>query len=307
MKSIYQLAFAALAVCLPLTACSDDDDYVPGEVAPADCPSVYFPMQSTYSHTFTSDETRKTFDLTVCRLEAGEAISVPVTITSDVEGFSGAATVDFAAGEKTAIYTVDCADIPVQSEYAVTVSIPDDYANPYAEGTAAVTVKSLIADWELWAENAEFTFSNYYSPIHTNIYAMRGTRRLKFENFLGSGLDLQVEVEDIDKDVTSYARMYPLNNADPYVNYYPQDAFECWYFYDQATGNWPQWSPDGTSTPQIEFALCYGYDASSNYKYTYILPDYNSGSFTFELSYTDGSSAYDYINFSYGEPLFPMF
>jgi hypothetical protein len=307
MKSIYKLAFAAIAFTLPLASCSDDDDYAPGEEVAADCPSVYFPQQGSYSYTFTSDEADKNINLKVCRLNSVGAVSVPVTITSDVEGFTGPATIEFADGQTEAVYPLSCDGIPRQSECDVTVSIPEDFTNPYAEGTSMVSVKSLVADWELWAPNALFEFSYYYASIRSDIYAMRGTRRLKIENFLGSGLDLQVNVEDIDRNVTSYARMFPLNNADPYVNYYPDDAFDCWYFYDEATGDWPVWSPDGIGTPQIKFALCYGYDASSNYKYTYILPFDNSGSFTFEFSYSDGTSGYDYVNFSYDEPLFEMF
>lgn len=308
MKSIYKLLFTALAFSLPLASCSDDDDdYAPGEEVSADCASVYFPMQSAYSYTFSSDDAEKNINLVVRRLKSAGALSVPVTLISETQGFTSASTIEFVDGETETTFSVNCESIPVKNECSVTVSIPDSYVNPYAEGTSSVTVKSIVADWELWAPGAVFTFSNYYGSVTSDIYAMPGTRNIKIENFIGSGLPLQLEVEDIDYNVTAYARLFPLNNCDPYVNYYPEDAFDCWYFLDSANEEWPQWSPDGVGQPEIQYALCYGYDAESNYKYTYILPQYFSGCFTFYFDYSDGTGGYDYVNFTYERPLFEMF
>lgn len=310
MKSLYQLVFAAIAFTLPLASCSDDDDYTPGEPEPAGSPAAYFPTQDAYSYTFTTDDENKSFDIVVKRLYAEAAVSVPVTLTSDVEGFTGAPTIEFAAGQETATYSVDCAGIPLQQECSVEISLPDDYAAIYAEGTSSVSVKSLVADWELWAPDVEFVFSSTFSPVRGNIYAMKGTRRLKFENFLNSGWDLEMEVEDRGTG-SYYAILYPLNYHSYYIDYWGEsNGYDCWYFYDPKTDYWPSWSPDNSDL-MIDYALCYEYD-DTPYRYTYLYidketPNNNVGSFTFSFDYSNGTSDWNYVNFSCGETLFEMF
>ncbi|MDE6116863.1 MAG: hypothetical protein K2G33_05060 [Duncaniella sp.] len=303
IKNIYGMAIAAVLVSLPLASCSNDDDYQPGPGVEPGNPSVYFPLQEEYSYIFGSDEQDKTFDITVKRLDSNGAVSVPVIVAEGSENsFSLPSEIQFADGESETTLKVDCSSLPTKQACTLTVSIPEAYSNPYAEGTSEVTVSSLVSDWELWAENAEFTFSYYYGTIHSDIYAMPGTYKFRIDNFLGSGIDLPFEVKD-PKD--SYATIYPLANADAYVNYYPDDAFQCWYLYDEATGDYPTWSPDGTSLPKIAYALIYTY--GDGYSYAYIRFAQRTGSFTIDTEYDDGSYNWQYVNFSYAEPLFDMF
>ncbi|MCM1503667.1 MAG: hypothetical protein NC127_00515 [Muribaculum sp.] len=306
MKSIYKLIFAGLSFAMPLVSCSDDDDYAPGEAVATDCPGVYFPVQSSYSYTFTTDDYDKSFNLTVKRLNTDGALSVPVSLTSEKEGFTAASTVEFADGQGEAIYKVDCENLPMREMVSATVTIPDSYFNTYAAGTNSVSFETIVAEWDLWAPNARFEFTDHYSPFNSDIYGMRGTRRLKIDNFLGSGLPLIVEVEDIDYSVTAYARLYPKSNFMAYDDLFSGDMYDCWYFYDRNREYWPIWSPDG-SQPEIYFAMFYGYDADSNYKYTYICPTYLEGCFTGEFTYSDDSTGYNYVYFYYDKPLFEMF
>lgn len=303
IKNIFGMAFAAMLVSLPLASCSDDDDYTPGPAVEPGNPSVYFPLQSEYSYIFSSDDDDKTFDVTVRRLDANGEVTVPVTVSANVEGgFSLPSEVRFADGETETTIKVDCSLLPTKQEYTLTLSIPESYSNPYAEGTSEVTVSSLVSDWELWAENACFSFTSYYADIYCNIYAMPGTKKFKIENFLGSGIDLPFEVDDPS---ASRSIIYPTANDDPYVNYYPEDEFQCWYLYNQETGDYPVWSPDGASSPLIEYALIYTY--GNDTPYTYIRFGRKTGQITIDTSYDDGSSSWQYVSFSYSDPLFEMF
>lgn len=303
IKHIYRMAFAAMLVSLPLASCSDDDDYTPGPEVEAGNPSVYFPLQEEYSYIFGSDDEDKTFDIIVKRLSEKGAVNVPVTVASDVEGgFTVPAEIQFADGETETVLTVDCSSLPTKQTYSLTISIPESYSNPYAEGTREVTVESLVSDWTLWAENARFSFSYYYGDIYSNIYAMPGTMKFRIENFLGSGIDLPFEVTD---PTASRSIIHPTANADSYLNYYPEDEFQCWYFYNQATGDYPVWSPDGSTEPKIAYALIYTY--GNDTYYTYIRFGRKTGQITIDAEYDDGSRNWQYVSFSYSDPLFEMF
>jgi len=301
MRKIYYIA-AALFLSLPLASCSDDDDYTPGPEPAAGCPSVYFPLQDEYSYTFSSDSPDKTMNIVVKRLDTTSALSVPVTLTSDVEGFSAPAEIKFAAGENETVLAIDCSSIPTKQEHSVSVSFDESYSNPYTEGTRTITLKALVSDWTLWAENARFKYDSYYNDTYSDIYAMPGTKKFKIENFLGSGIDLPFEVDDPS---ASYSMIIPTHNADWYVNYYPEDAFQCWYLYDQDNDGWPAWSPDGVSEPKMTYALIYSY--GDGYYYTYIRFGKRTGGVTIDASYDDGSYNWQYVTFSYSEPLFEMF
>ncbi len=306
MKSIYKMIFAGMVFAMPLVSCSDDDDYTPGEAVAADCPGVYFPVQSSYSYTFTSEDEVKTFDLKVKRMKTNGSLSVPVTLESDVEGLTGASTIEFADGQSETTYTVNCENLPLREMVDATVSIADSYINTYAAGTGSVSFEAIVAEWDLWAPNARFEFTDVYGPITCDIYGMKGTRRLKIEDFFGSHLPLIVEVEDIDYSKTAYARLYPKSNYIAYDDLFSGDMYDCWYFYDKENEYWPMWSPDGTQ-PEIAYACFYGYDADSNYKYTYICPTYLEGSFCAWIDYSNGDGGWNYANFYYDKPLFEMF
>lgn len=296
------MALSAMLFSLPLASCSDDDDYQPGPAVPEGNPSVYFPLQESYSFMFGSDEADKSFELTLKRLDASGEVSVPLILTSDVQGFTAPSEVKFEDGVNETKIRIDCSGLPTKQTYNVTLSIPESFSNPYVEGTDAVTVSSLVSDWELWAKDAVFSFTDFYGDVYSDIYAMPGTRKFKIQNFLGSGLDLPFEV---DNPSASYSLIHPTYNADPYINYYPEDAFQCWYLYNQDLGDFPTWSPDGVSEPKITYALVYTYGDGTNY--TYIRFAKKKGQVTIDTSYDDGSSSWQFISFTYGDPLFDMF
>nr|WP_290393258.1 hypothetical protein [uncultured Muribaculum sp.] len=304
MKSIYKFAIAVLTLPIMLVSCSDNDDYEPGPAPAEDCMSVYFPIQASYNYEFLADEDC-IVPVKVKRAESAEAATIPLTVTAN-EDSQGAfvipSQVEFAAGEKEAVFNVDCSNLPLRAKCSFTVKIPEEYVNPYSEGTADITVyASIIGAWELWAENVPFEFQDKYNTVYSDIYAMRGTGKFKIENFIGSGVDLPFVVNDPAKD---YAIITPTANYDDYSNYVEQDDFNCWYFYDSENDYWPSWSPDGVTFPGISYALVYGYDDS--YAYTYMRLSKNEGRFYFSMTYDDGTFGWNYVDFSY-EPLVDPF
>ena len=203
MKSIYKFAIAVLTLPIMLVSCSDNDDYEPGPAPAEDCMSVYFPIQASYNYEFLADEDC-IVPVKVKRAESAEAATIPLTVTAN-EDSQGAfvipSQVEFAAGEKEAVFNVDCSNLPLRAKCSFTVKIPEEYVNPYSEGTADITVyASIIGAWELWAENVPFEFQDKYNTVYSDIYAMRGTGKFKMENFIGSGVDLPFVVNDPAKD-----------------------------------------------------------------------------------------------------------
>lgn len=123
MKFINKSIFAALAVSLAaLTSCSDDNNYQPG----AESAGCYF-EQVPASRKLSSVET--TFTVPVGRTQTADAITVPVQMTDESGLFSGAATVDFAAGQATADYVIsyDPEKIVADKNYEITLALASDF------------------------------------------------------------------------------------------------------------------------------------------------------------------------------------
>lgn len=123
MKFINKSMIAALAVSLAaLTSCSDDNNYQPG----AESSGCYF-EQVPASRKLSSVET--TFTVPVGRTQTADAVTVPVQMTDESGLFSGAATVDFAAGQATADYVIsyDPEKIVADKNYEITLALASDF------------------------------------------------------------------------------------------------------------------------------------------------------------------------------------
>lgn len=123
MKFINKSMIAALAVSLAaLTSCSDDNNYQPG----AESAGCYF-EQVPASRKLSSVET--TFTVPVGRTQTADAVTVPVQMTDESGLFSGAATVDFAAGQATADYVIsyDPEKIVADKNYEITLALASDF------------------------------------------------------------------------------------------------------------------------------------------------------------------------------------
>lgn len=156
----YTLVAAATAMALGFTACSDDDDYVPGQ--PGD--GVYFPSDQS---TTVSLETASTgFTVNVARAGLTEAATYNLvgtvtsggaTLDAETNPFVLPSTVTFAEGATTATISVACngADLVTETPYQVSFALADGTPGfNYGNGTITLTVTRLSAwgEWEAYGD-----------------------------------------------------------------------------------------------------------------------------------------------------------
>ena len=137
-KNIYSL-FLAIFALAGFTACSDSEDYKWADV-PANA-QVYFskdlPAQQNISNKTNS------FTIPVNRVKTDEAITVPVTLTSEDNFLSAPSSVAFAAGQATAdlVLSYDPEALVYDKFKEATLSIADaGYTTPY--GATSYTFKA---------------------------------------------------------------------------------------------------------------------------------------------------------------------
>jgi hypothetical protein len=206
-------------LAVAFTACSDDDDWAPGEAVEAN--QVYFLEGSPESVELDFGATNS-YLFTLEREDATQAASVPLTV-SDPTLFEAPATVEFGAGEKTATATVTFKGTNEAGDYSCTVSIPDGaYNSPYTSLTSSIDIKVSVLKWVLISDNVSITDENGVVPTwYSKLYLREGTNIYRLSDF-AKGYDFKFTVDDA-------GYLYPLNGY--YGTYYGYDA---WFF-----------SPDG--------------------------------------------------------------
>lgn len=139
-KNIYSL-FLAIFALAGFTACSDSEDYKWADV-PANA-QVYFskdlPAQQNISNKTNS------FTIPVNRVKTDEAITVPVTLTSEDNFLSAPGSVSFAAGQASAdlVLSYDPEALVYDKFKEATLSIADaGYTTPY--GATSYTFKAGV-------------------------------------------------------------------------------------------------------------------------------------------------------------------
>lgn len=124
-----------LTVCiavigLSFSSCSDDVTYTPGK--PAGQYNVAFTNESSKVLDF--DATEMTIDFV--RANGSGALTVPVTILNKPDFVTIPTEVTFADGATTASITATIGEgMEPFTDYSITLSIPEEYTNPYAEET----------------------------------------------------------------------------------------------------------------------------------------------------------------------------
>ena len=138
-----------------------------------------------------------------------------------------------------------------------------------------------------------------YPNTYGEMYHLEGTYMFRLTDFFASGLEMPFEMPSSEK---SY--FVPSGNYDIYANTYPEDAYECWYLYDEATSSYPApWIPGGDQNQlAIEYALFYG---TIDYCNITMLENrdrlYGYGNFTVNYGLSDGSWSswgYNQIDFN---------
>lgn len=209
-KSI--LAMMAIVATLGFTACSDDDDYVPG----ASAEGAYF--AKTNPSSIEVNLTATVFDFTVLRSDDSKAETFPLTVSApegvSIDGFTVPASVSFEAGQKEAnvIVTVDITKVERDKEYNLEFKIggADVYgaelyrvtfvrsmplttvACPPA-GRGAYTYACMASGTYGWFP-VTMTY-NPEDPTHNVIYTVK---QWGYDLFSDNGVDMQILMPDTE-------------------------------------------------------------------------------------------------------------
>lgn len=303
MKSIYKWLMAAIMMPAALISCSDDDDFTAGPAPDPNCMSVFFPASNATSFTLLPDDSR-IIPITIKRAKADQAASVPLNFTADLGGEEGKfiipSNAEFAAGSDQTTVDIDCSELPLKKTCTLTLSLPDEYVNPYAAGTGSASFSvTLTGAWQVWGKDVKFTFSSYYGTISGDIMAVEGTNMVKFVNFMNSGLDLPFQLTGSD-----FSTIYPTDNFISYNDAFgtTDDAYNCWLLFDTANNTYPVWAPDGSDN-YIYNLITYGWN--SEYTYSYIYPKTGTGALYFQIQNGNGGWEWNPVTFEF-TPLFEM-
>lgn len=291
MKNILKISLCLIGASLLLTACSNDDKWTPGPQDTDTGVVAYFPDQATSVILSPMDALQIT--ATIKRVDTSSEISIPLNVTCTSSGLSYPDAVNFAAGQETAEYVLDCSGLPIGEFQTVTVTIPDNQTDVYGPGMPSISYSVIIAEWKLLSDNVAYEFGNGWDDAHGEMYILDNTPYVRMTNFFGSGLDLMTEITN-----PSGQNLNPTTNAAWDVDDY---GYNVWYFYDEANNDYPTWYPAGADNLGIQYFYAYGdgyskifmiNDADTLYGYGYV------GGY---LCYTDDNWSdwlYMYIEFN---------
>lgn len=277
--------FSAGFLMVLATGCSDSGNWTPGPQDTETGVAAYFNSPAKTSFIFDSQASSEEMgiEVSVSRQVSTDAVSIPLTLSSEVDGFSIPQSVDFAAGESTGTFTLNCAGIPEGKLTDVTVSLDPAQTNIYGTGLYAVTFSVIKANWIEISDNVTYYYDGVYPETTGKMYQLQGTDQFKFDNFFGSGLEIKFRASTPTLNVIN-----PLENA-IYDTDYPDE----WYLYDEANETYPEWVPGNLSGyPGIYEMYFYGdgyntinllSDPATGYGYIY---------YTINVTYTDGTSSF---------------
>lgn len=310
MKTRIFLPVVAVGLCL--TACHDDDyTYEVGEPAPQGTVSPYFPSTVASYYAF-SPLDEKVITIPVERKITDQAVTLPLSFSTEAQGFQFPSEVSFAQGQAEAEIQIDCSGIAHKVESSFSVTFPSEQLNPYVEGYTSLDITAILSEWTLYAEGVTATLDEK-NAITGDIYMLEGSRQFKFSNFLNSTVDVILNLP------TTYTEPWGVGLGNSYalvpIKNYDDETVEGWWYIcnDDATEDndiegWPVWSFDGVSTPRISY-LSVMDDASYSSVFPYYTyedaPDQPAGylSAWVWLDFEDGTSKGCYANL-YFTPLF---
>lgn len=239
--------YASLALLgLTLSACERSGRYEPGPEPASDSIEAFFLSSNPSEYILGTDATSITLE--VGRMKSDFAASVPVTVEFQDASFEIPATVEFAAGEATAEFTINFRDMPTKVEQQFIVRIAGDNANPYAihDGSELYSGKVLVSEWKKVVSGALFWFSTILqAQVTSDIYWLDGFNRFRIENFLGTGFDLSYSINNSEfdpEDISTWTGEF--SPLDHYAEEATDDDYKYWSLRD-ASGNYFEWTPDG--------------------------------------------------------------
>ena len=298
LKYSFGILLSILAI-VTFNSCEEEADYTPA-TAPAG-ERVYFP--STAGSQIDITQETETFEISVCRTAAGEAMSVPVVVTADSLAntvFDFPATIEFADSAKTASYTVSVKEGVVLEfgvYYNVSIAIDESMTTPYGIGTYEFLV-GVPEPWSEWEKigTGTYTLSGYWAGTHSELplyyreYLLNDTDAQFYIPGIAGSMDLTIDL-DRQTGICTVLPQYAATNANygqvtvtdiphyPFTNVNPDD-FEPSY-YDKE---------NGLITLNLAYVVCTLWNANKNGSFgtcteTFQLDGFKQYDYTFDMSY----------------------
>lgn len=292
------LTMAALSTLA--TGCSNDDNWQPGPDTNPGCMTMYFGQMPTYNIILEPDDSRL-IPVTVGRANTQEAATIDIIAEECPVGAVIPTTVTFAPDQQETTIYVDLENMPPKSRGTVKIGFADEVTSPYGAGTATLSFNVTVSGaWVPVANDAVLSCINFstqekiYPDMTTALYNLDGTDNFKLTDFMNSGVDF---VFTMVTPGNGWTYIKPTKNYvdcnDAYNDFgWGKPSDEGWFLYDDTNDEYPYWSPDGATYPEISYI-----EFAYNYSYMQLIyDDDNHGYMTFSGPYLYGIARYVTIN-----------
>lgn len=285
------IALVASAMTLSLASCSDDYDYQPGTAVAADCPNVYFSNNNESLIEVKSDDASKKVSLELHRANTKGSVTVPIVVDSKTDNITVPESVTFADGDSTAYLDITYSEFSIGTKF--TVSIADDYVNPYSMVDGFSTFSATLTQVNKVCDVMYATDSRFAGVTNSAIYNYSGENRFIFTNFLGSGVDLKFRVDtNVSGATFDMNDITKLSGDIIPLNYYTKDDYGFHFVNTSGSEDYVTWTPEGASEAVTSF---YFYDVYNGYSYSFI--DFGSSAYGMFYSAYVNQSSYENIYF----------
>lgn len=229
LNKIFTKAFVALAAIAGFSACSSDDYEMVGKPTNA---QVYFSNENDTE--LLLEENQNQVEVEVTRVKTDGALTVPVTATDESGFFTVASSVTFADGESTAKLPIsfDFSSLEGDTDYPVTLTLQSETC-AYGDNTMTVNIKyAPWSEWTLLAENAVYTYVNYYSgaddeqDVYVRNSMLDPTKSQILLTNWGSGIDLILNWDKSLNLISVSPTAFATHST--YGTVYTADAYTYW-------------------------------------------------------------------------------